>query len=62
MTGNADLTMRHVPVDTLGGRFHVWSFWDERYEGVQDGSYTVRDVAPFEHKLLRLTALSDGRA
>lgn len=46
MTGNADLTMRHVPVDTLGGRFHVWSFWDERYEGVQDGSYTVRDVAP----------------
>ena len=57
---NADLTMRHVPVDTLGGRFHVWSFWDERYEGVQDGSYTVRDVAPFEHKLLRLTALSDG--
>ena len=59
--GPADLTLDGVPVEKLGKRFHVWSFWDERYLGTADASFTVPGVASHDHALLRLTpARNDG--
>ena len=56
----ADLTMTHVPLEKIGKRFHVWSLWDEAYLGIHGNDFHVPQVAPYEHKLLRLTALSEG--
>ncbi|MFR4025645.1 MAG: hypothetical protein ACLTZY_08005 [Alistipes indistinctus] len=58
----ADLTMTHVPLEKIGKRFHVWSLWDEAYLGIHGNDFHVPQVAPYEHKLLRLTALSEGPA
>ena len=52
--------MTHVPLEKIGKRFHVWSLWDEAYLGIHGNDFHVPQVAPYEHKLLRLTALSEG--
>ena len=53
----SDLPIRGVPLATLGKRFHVWSFWDEKYLGTADESFSAPGVAPLGGALLRLTAL-----
>ena len=53
----ADLGIAHVPTEEIGQRFHVWSFWDEKYLGVHGRDYLARNVAPYEGQLLRLTPL-----
>jgi alpha-galactosidase len=57
-----DLGITHVPAEKIGAKFHAWSFWDERYLGVVDRSYTARSVAPYEGRLLRLTPVSGNGA
>ena len=52
-----NLPIRGVPLASLGKRFHVWSFWDEKYLGTADESYTAPGVSPWGGVLLRLTAL-----
>jgi len=53
----ADLTMKNVPLEDIGQKFHLWSFWDEQYLGINDNSFTVKDVPKYENKTLRLTPL-----
>lgn len=53
----ADIALAGVPVNELGKKFHVWSFWDERYLGVADNSFVARQVPKFGGVVLRLTAL-----
>ena len=36
-------------------RFHVWSFWDEKYLGIGQTGFLVRQVPPHGCALLRLT-------
>jgi len=53
--GTANLTMKNIPVDEIGNKFHAWSFWDEKYIGIIDNNYVARDIPSYEHQLLRLT-------
>jgi hypothetical protein len=43
----------------LGARFHAWSFWEEKYLGVIDGSFTAREVPGHGCCLLRLTRVME---
>lgn len=52
-----DIAMAGVPLEPLGKTFHAWSFWDEKYMGVIDGTFVARQVPPHAPVLLRLTAL-----
>ena len=54
----ATLPLRGVPTQELGGRFHVWSFWDNRYLGVADETFVTDAVPGHASALLRLTALA----
>ena len=54
----ADLPINGVPTDSLGQRFHVWSFWDEKYLGIQDNRFTASGVPAAGGLLLRLTELA----
>lgn len=58
-TGTADLSMKNVPTDGIGEKYHAWSFWDEIYLGEITIEYLARDIPPYEHRLLKLTALSE---
>jgi hypothetical protein len=46
--------------EALGPRFHAWSFWEERYLGVSDGTFRAESLPPHGPALLRLTALRDA--
>ena len=51
----ANVPIKGVPVASLGRRFHVWSFWDERYLGTADETYVATGVPACGGVLLRLT-------
>lgn len=55
---SADVPVGGSEVAALGKRFHVWSFWDEKYLGVMDQSLVMKGIAPHSCKVLRLTAVS----
>ena len=48
------------PLDTLGERFHVFSFWEEKYLGVAGPGWTTRLLPPHGAVVLRLTPLADS--
>ena len=50
----ADLTL---DLPGFADRFHVWSFWDERYLGIGQHGFVVQNVPPHGCALLRLTAV-----
>ena len=50
--------VKGMPLATLGSRFHVWSFWDESYLGIQDSEFVATNVPPHGAVVLRLTAMS----
>ena len=50
--------IKGAPVTSLGQRFHVWSFWDEKYLGTADENYVADGVPACGGVLLRLTELS----
>ncbi|NWJ52484.1 MAG: hypothetical protein HXX14_16620 [Bacteroidetes bacterium] len=54
-----DLSIKNVPTDNLGKKFHAWSFWDESYKGVISSDYVAKNISIYENELLRLTPLSD---
>ncbi len=55
----ADVPLAPADVARLGCRFHVWSFWDGRYLGVQGPDFVAKDLPPHGPALLRLTALAE---
>jgi hypothetical protein len=55
-----DLPLKPGVLEHLGKRFHVWSFWDETYLGVQDASYVARNIPQHGCKLLRLTDVPEN--
>lgn len=57
--GKKDLRINHAPLKRIGQKFHLWSFWDEQYLGVQDVSYEFKDVKNYHSKLLRLTPVRE---
>jgi alpha-galactosidase len=54
-----DLSIKNVPTENLGKKFHAWSFWDEKYIGIIDKNYIAKGIPFYEHQLLRLTPLKD---
>ena len=54
----AALSLKDMPLETLGRRFHVWSFWDETYLGIADDRFATKALPPHAGALLRLTALA----
>lgn len=58
--GRKDLKIDNAPVEKIGERFHLWSFWDEKYLGVQDASYVFEETKHYHSKLLRLTPVADS--
>ncbi len=56
----ADMPLAVEQAGQLGERFHVWSFWDERYHGVCGTDFIVEGLGTHEAALLRLTALDSG--
>lgn len=54
-----DVALSFAGLEALGTRFHVWSFWDEKYLGICDASFAARSLPPHGSALLRLTALSN---
>lgn len=57
---NANLSIQHVPAGSIGNKFHVWSFWDEKYLGIIDRDYMAKDIPEYESELLRLTPVSSN--
>ena len=58
----ADVPIKGAPVAALGQRFHVWSFWDEKYLGIADENHVAAGVPACGGVLLRLTAQQNGPA
>jgi len=57
----ADVSLTGVPLESLGEKFHVWSFWDGQYLGVGDREFAANAIPKHASVLLRLTPLSmDG--
>lgn len=57
-----DLGISHVPLEKIGERFHLWSFWEEQYLGIRDASYVFEAVPKYHSRLVRLTPVAeDGR-
>jgi len=54
----AALPLKGVPLEALGGKFHVWSFWDEKYHGISDESFVAGSVPGHGPALLRLTPVA----
>jgi hypothetical protein len=46
-------------LDTLGERFHVFSFWEEKYLGVGGPGWATPPLPPHAAVVLRLTPLAD---
>ena len=60
--GKRNLKIDRAPLETIGAKFHLWSYWDEKYLGVQDATYEFPDVEHYHSKLLRLTPVGDGQS
>ena len=59
---SADVEIGRCIPGLPGGRFHLWSFWDEEYLGIGDKDTVIKNIAPHGCKLLRLTEIqSDER-
>jgi hypothetical protein len=58
----ANAPIRGVPLTGLGKKFHVWSFWDEKYLGIADEEFSAVNVPSHGGILLRLTELSKNEA
>ncbi|MEI8079852.1 MAG: hypothetical protein WCH61_09535, partial [bacterium] len=58
----ATAPIRGVPLAGLGQKFHVWSFWDEKYLGIADAEFAAVNVPSHGGILLRLTELSKNDA
>lgn len=57
--GSKSLAIDKAPTESLGEKFHVWSFWDEQYLGIQDAGFQFDNVRHYHSKLLRLTPVND---
>ena len=51
----ADVALKGVPLEEIGRKFHIWSYWDEKYSGVGDGSFVAKALPKYAPALLRLT-------
>lgn len=49
------IKLENVGLESIGQQFHVWSFWDEKYLGISDGSFATEILKPHGSVLLRLT-------
>jgi len=56
------LALTRSGLEALGERFHVWSFWDERYLGVAGPGFRTPELAPHACLVLRLTPVGDDPA
>lgn len=45
-------------LQSLGSRFHVFSFWDKTYEGIKEADFLLPDFGQYDMKLYRLTPVS----
>ena len=54
------LTQRGL--ESLGDRFHVWSYWDEHYLGVAGPDFRTPELAPHACVVVRLTPVGDDPA
>lgn len=52
---SADLKIDKFPTESIGDKFHMWSFWGEDYIGIKDKAYVFKDVPSYHSRLLRLT-------
>lgn len=57
----ADVALAGVPLGPLGGKFHTWSFWDEKYLGIVDENFVAKALPGHGSAQLRLTQISDDR-
>ena len=53
----ASQTLDAEPLGGLSERFHIWSFWDEKYLGVGKNGFCTEELSPHGSALLRLTAI-----
>ena len=61
---NKEDTASNVVLDTytlnsLGEKFHIWSFWDEKYLGIGNESFVARSIPAHGCALLRLTRIPE---
>lgn len=52
----AEVTLEGAPLSVLTPKFHVWSFWDNNYLGLADGSLRIPAIPPHACVQLRLSA------
>ncbi|MEQ8835931.1 MAG: hypothetical protein RID07_03920, partial [Lacipirellulaceae bacterium] len=55
-----NLKIDRAPAETADQKFHVWSFWEEKYHGIQDLSYEFDSVPKYCSRLLRLTPIDSA--
>ncbi len=56
----ADVSLEGIPLEPLGEKFHIWSFWDRKYLGTGDKDSAAKALPPHAPALLRLTPVSDA--
>jgi alpha-galactosidase len=56
----SDLRLDTYSLKALKEKFHIWSFWDEKYLGI-DKSFTARNIPPHGCVLIRLTPISGNK-
>lgn len=56
----ADMDTGLDALDEIGGRFHVWSFWDGEYMGIQSKDFVLSNLPIHGGKLLRFTPVKIG--
>jgi|GEM_PF-636571 len=59
-TDAADVSLSGVPLSSVGNKFHVWSFWDEKYLGIADTNFLAKSLPSHSSALLRLTPVSEN--
>lgn len=50
--------LKGVPLEEIGSRFHLFSFWDSKYLGLADENRTIADVPLHGAAIVRLTPLA----
>ena len=55
----ADIDLKGIPMEARGKKFHVWSYWDEKYLGIADESFQIKQLPKHNCAVLRLTPAVD---
>lgn len=55
-----DMQTMLEPLSEIGEKFHVFSFWDQKYLGIKSSNFTIKALASHDVRLMRFTPRRKG--